>query len=194
VLTWRSPRYEGALRYRSLDLKEATVVTRDTVVQNGTQGMYHIPVLYCRQLYVTRHSPCSPFRLGHRPSASSSLAFPSTLVMMGKRGTDARVVHAQVFGMARYTRQAPLCVTCCNTDTLFVTQPRPCMPSSIRTLQFSTCLSRLVLTASIGQQCYHCWKRRERLLDTFTVLEGQITVMYRIAAEQQRSRVDTGHI
>jgi hypothetical protein len=110
------------------------------------------------------------------------LLSPSTLVMTGKWGSDARVVHAQVCGMARYKRQAPLCITCCNTDTLFVTQPRPCMPSSIRALQFSTCLSRLVLTASTGQQCYHCWKRRERLLDVFADLEGQITAMYRIAA------------
>jgi hypothetical protein len=33
-------RYEGALCYRSLDLKEATATSRHAVVQNGTQGMY----------------------------------------------------------------------------------------------------------------------------------------------------------
>jgi hypothetical protein len=60
----------------------------------------------------------------------SSLDFLSALVMTGKRGSDARVVRAQVCGMARYTRQALLCFICCNTDILFVTQPRPGMPWS----------------------------------------------------------------
>jgi hypothetical protein len=47
VLTWRPCRYEGELRYRPLDLEEATAIARHTAVQNGTQGMFDIRIVLC---------------------------------------------------------------------------------------------------------------------------------------------------
>jgi len=114
VLTWRFCRHEGALCYRPLDLEEATAVTCNTVVQNGTQGMYHIFVLYCRLSFVTTGplavpSVCvTPFRLSIPCCSLFSLRF---LAITGKRGSDPRVAHAQIC-VACYTRQAPLCLSC----------------------------------------------------------------------------------
>jgi hypothetical protein len=67
VLTWRSRRYEGALRYRPLDLEEATAITRHAIVQDGTQGMFRIRiVLY---LFVSPfHIPFLMRPSHHRPS------------------------------------------------------------------------------------------------------------------------------
>ena len=70
VLTWRYCRYEGAFRDRSLDLKEATTVTRYTTVQDGTQGTYHSRIVF--RAFVTRRAPSPSLPLF--PSASVSPA------------------------------------------------------------------------------------------------------------------------
>lgn len=114
VLTWRYCRHEGALCYRPLDLEEATAVTCNTVVQNGTQGTYRISFCICRLSFVTTGplavpSVCvTPFRLFIPCCSLFSLR---VLAITGKRGSDPRVAHAQIC-VACYTRQAPLCLSC----------------------------------------------------------------------------------
>lgn len=56
MLTWRYYRHERAFRDRSLDLKEATTITRNTVVQNGTQGMFQYTPSFLT--FLTAHILC----------------------------------------------------------------------------------------------------------------------------------------
>jgi hypothetical protein len=148
VLTWRYCRHEGALCYRSLGLEEATAVTRDTVVQDGTQGMYHILVLYRRLLVCYNGSPCCPFRLCHRPSALSSLVF-LTARSHGEAGKSSTGRTRADLHRTLHAASAPLAVVPCDTSIPFprlVYQQGPCMPHFAPCISTCTCRFPPVLT------------------------------------------------
>jgi hypothetical protein len=118
VLTWRYCRHEGALCYRSLDLKEATAIARYTAVQNGTQGMYHFRIVLWSFVTV---NPCPiSFKIPrscHRPSAFEPLPLESRTTICREAGKRP---HAGL--LARYTRQTP---------SICVTQPCLCLPTRL---------------------------------------------------------------
>lgn len=87
-------RHEGALRHRSLDLKEATTAARYPAVQNGTQGM-HIPApfRYTFRYTVTYRGPFLSFCSTSYPCfalALLSFAFGEA----GKRHPARHMLHA----------------------------------------------------------------------------------------------------
>ena len=71
-------RHEGALRDRSLDLKEAAAVTRYTIMQDGTQGMFQ----YCFLRAFIRYEALAVLPSSHpfrSPSRLCNRALPNTL-------------------------------------------------------------------------------------------------------------------
>jgi hypothetical protein len=126
VLTWRYCRHEGTFRYRSLDLKEATAVACYAVVQNGTQGTYHIRIVLWSFITIHPHAPSLPnfpFRVTALPLfpslASESLRNP----MSGKRGSG----HMQVcWHVTRGQNAHPFCLCAtahCVLTNKFVNTP-----------------------------------------------------------------------
>lgn len=99
------------------------------------------------------------------------------------RGSGEAVhgMHTRRSALQHVTRgKCSLCFACCNTGTPCVDRPGPCMPSPVPCVTYMP--SCVILTSSIGQQCYHCWKRRARLLNVNVDEKGQIKAMPCIAS------------
>jgi len=114
------------------------------------------------------------------PSSSSRLChhhpLPSrTLQMSGKRGSGITGAHAGA--LARYTRQT-LCIRGTSFDNMFG------LASYTHSCRLRCSPS---LTSCAGQQCHHCWQRRERFLDAFAAGVRFVSKCKRDVAQHRRS-------
>ena len=167
VLTWRYCRYEGALRDRSLDLKEATAITRYTIVQDGTQGMYHYPRFLTRPLcYIVLFALALSPSLSSPPLLVGSLPCSSDLDNR-QVGEAGKGYHSCISAACKFRRLSHAR----NANALFISfidgpwcrdrlNRAPCITHlSPCTTLASTLRNLPALIRWTGQQCDYCGKR-----------------------------------